>query len=67
MRIKRAYKTIQCVLSELISFFSSILLSFSVRQENERLMQETMSRSKPAKNFTHAALIAPLSVGDEIP
>lgn len=46
---------------------SLFFVSFSVRQENERLMQETMSRSKPAKNFTHAAIIAPLSVGEEIP
>lgn len=66
VHIKHANKTIHT----LNRFNRFSLLSFhpsAVRQENERLMQETMSRSKPPKNFTHAAIIAPLSVGQEIP
>lgn len=40
------------------------LLLFSVRQENERLMQESFNRAKFARNFTDAV---PLAAGEEIP
>lgn len=47
-----------------IKFKNFNFFSIPVRQENERLMQESLNRAKFARNFTETA---PLAASEEIP
>lgn len=54
------FAAFSCAFFTNISLFLiiSLFLFLLVRQENERLMQEQLSRSKMSKNFTHAAAMS---------